>query len=246
MWKEEWLDAILVPAGLAVMVAYHVWLGYAIIHRPKLTVISLNAESRRQWVFSMMTEPLKNGTLAVQTIRNNIMASTLLATTAITLCSIIGVFVNNNTSASKSTASSSIIYGNKSPLLSTIKNFAILVCFLMAFLCNVQSIRYYAHVSFLITVPVSRGKREHCEYVSRNLNRASYFWSLGLRAFYFSFPLFLWNFGPIPMFVCCCLMSSILYFLDTTTSFTRHLHSESFREIAESMDDEIESAVHSL
>ncbi|XP_056849627.1 uncharacterized protein LOC108824904 [Raphanus sativus] len=64
----------------------------------------------------------------------------------------------------------------------------------MAFLCNVQSIRYYVHVSFLITVPISRGKREHCEYVSRNLNRASYFWSLGLRAFYFSFPLFLWNF----------------------------------------------------
>lgn len=55
MWKQEWLDAVLVPAGLAVMVAYHVWLGYAIIHRPKLTVISLNAESRRQWVFSMMT-----------------------------------------------------------------------------------------------------------------------------------------------------------------------------------------------
>lgn len=54
MWKEESLDVVLVPAGLAVMVAYHVWLGYAILHRPKLTVISLNAESRRQWVFSMM------------------------------------------------------------------------------------------------------------------------------------------------------------------------------------------------
>ncbi|ESQ48088.1 hypothetical protein EUTSA_v10021410mg [Eutrema salsugineum] len=244
MWKEESLDAVLVPAGLAVMVAYHVWLGYAILHRPKLTVISLNAESRRQWVFSMMTEPLKNGTLAVQTIRNNIMASTLLATTAITLCSIIGVFVSNS-SASKSTASA-IIYGNKSPLLATIKNFTILICFLMAFLCNVQSIRYYAHVSFLVTVPVSRGKKEHCEYVSRNLNRASYFWSLGLRAFYFSFPLFLWNFGPIPMFVCCCMLSSILYFLDTTTTFTRQLHSQSFRETAESMDGEIVSAVHAL
>ncbi|KAF3603231.1 hypothetical protein F2Q69_00038005 [Brassica cretica] len=44
----------------------------------------------------------------------------------------------------------------------------------------------------------------------------------------------------------CCMMSSILYFLDTTTSFTRHLHSESFREIAESMDGKIKSAVHSL
>ncbi|KAL0743464.1 hypothetical protein Bca4012_084977 [Brassica carinata] len=244
MWKEESLDLVLVPAGLAVMVAYHVWLGYTIIHRPKLTAISLNAESRRRWVFAMMTDPMKNGVLAVQTIRNNIMASTLLATAAITLCSIIGVFVSSS-SASESTASP-IIYGNKSPLLATVKNFSILICFLMAFLCNVQSIRYYAHVSFLVTVPVSRGVKEHCEYVARNLNRALYFWFLGLRAFYFSFPLFLWNFGPIPMFVCCCMMSSILYFLDTTTSFTRRLHSQSFRETAESMDGEIESVVHAL
>ncbi|XP_010465905.1 PREDICTED: uncharacterized protein LOC104746186 [Camelina sativa] len=244
MWKEESLDLVLVPAGLVVMVAYHVWLVYAIFHRPKLTVISLNAESRRQWVFSMMTEPMKNGVLAVQTIRNNIMASTLLATAAITLCSIIGVFISNSSdSKSKPT---SLVYGSRSPLLASIKNFAILICFLMAFLCNVQSIRYYAHVSFLVTVPVSRGKREHCEYVSRNLNRASYFWSLGLRSFYFSFPLFLWTFGPIPMFVCCCIMSSILYFLDTTTSFTRHLHSQSFRETADLKDGEIESAVHAL
>lgn len=54
MWKEESLDLVLVPAGLAVMVAYHVWLGYTIIHRPKLTAVSLNAESRRLWVFCMM------------------------------------------------------------------------------------------------------------------------------------------------------------------------------------------------
>ncbi|CAH1430074.1 unnamed protein product [Lactuca virosa] len=59
------------------------------------TVIGLNAESRHQWVFSMMADPLKNGVLAVQTIRNNIMASTLLATTAITLSSIISVFVSS-------------------------------------------------------------------------------------------------------------------------------------------------------
>ncbi|XP_010549100.1 PREDICTED: uncharacterized protein LOC104820377 [Tarenaya hassleriana] len=244
MLKEEYLDLVLVPLGLVIMAAYHAWLVSAVFRRPKLTVIALNAESRRQWVFSMMTDPLKNGTLAVQTIRNNIMASTLLATTAITLCSIIGVFVSNSSGAKSS--ASSIVYGNKSQVLTSIKNFTILVCFLVAFLCNVQSIRYYAHVSFLVTVPVSRGKKEHCEYVARNLNRGSYFWSVGLRAFYISFPLFLWTFGPIPMFLCCCLMSSVLYFLDTTTSFTRLLHSQSFREDSESMGGEIESAVHSL
>lgn len=171
---------------------------------------------------------MKNGVLAVQTIRNNIMASTLLATTAITLSSLIGVFVSS-TSESGNTASQ-IVYGDKSSIISSIKYFSILLCFLVAFLCNVQSIRYYAHVSFLVTVPTSKEKKDTIEYVARNLNRGSFFWSLGLRAFYVSFPLFLWIFGPIPMFVCCCIMSFVLYFLDTTTSFTRHLHSHLFRE----------------
>ncbi|KAE8124877.1 hypothetical protein FH972_019722 [Carpinus fangiana] len=141
----------------------------------------------------MMTDPLKNGVLVVQTIRNNIMASTLLATTAITLSSLISVF----------------------------------------------SIRYYAHVSFLGTVPTWKDNKESIEYVARNLNRGSLFWSLGLRAFYVSFPLFLWIFGPIPMFICCCVMSCILYFLDTTSSFTQNLHSHSIRQVTKTDDVEL-------
>ncbi|KAH7528705.1 hypothetical protein FEM48_Zijuj05G0100400 [Ziziphus jujuba var. spinosa] len=181
-------------------------------------------------------DPLKNGVLSVQTIRNNIMASTLLATTAITLSSLIGVFVSS-TGNSGNTASQ-LIYGNKSPTLSSIKYFSILLCFLVAFLCNVQSIRYYAHVSFLATIPTWQGKGESIEYVARNLNRGSLFWSFGLRAFYLSFPLFLWIFGPIPMFVCSIIMSFILYFLDTTTSFTRQLHSCSIKEGVRTSDVE--------
>ncbi|MCL7049864.1 hypothetical protein MKW94_029931, partial [Papaver nudicaule] len=50
-------------------------------------------------------------------------------------------------------------------------------------------------------------------------------WSIRLRAFYISCPLFLWIFGPVPMFSCCCILLSVLYFLDTTSSITRELHS---------------------
>ncbi|KAK4580710.1 hypothetical protein RGQ29_024387 [Quercus rubra] len=167
-------------------------------------------------------DPLKNGVLSVQTIRNNIMASTLLATTAITLHD----------------TSSKLVYGNKTSILPSIKCFSILICFLVAFLCNVQSIRYYAHVSFLVTVPTWKDNNPSIEYVARNLNRGSLFWSLGLRAFYMSFPLFLWIFGPIPMFTSCCIMTFILYFLDTTTSFTRHLHNNSSKQNT----DNVESA----
>lgn len=149
------------------------------------------------------------------------MASTVLATTEITL------------SSSTSNHTSDLVYGNKFPIVSSIKYLAILLCFLVAFLCNVQSIRYYAHVSFLATLPTSMGRREAIEYAARNLTRGSYFWSVGLRAFYFSFSLFLWIFGPIPMFVCCCAMIFLLYFLDTTSSFTQHLHSSSFKQEVE-------------
>lgn len=230
--KEKDIDYVLVPLGLGIMIVYHIWLVYTLLTNPRRTVMGLNAESRHQWVFSMMADPLKNGVLAVQTIRNNIMASTLLATTAITLSSIISVFVSSFSDSNH--AASQLVYGNKTPLLSSVKYFAILLCFLVAFLCNVQSIRYYAHVSFLATVPTFIDTREPINYVARNLNRGSLFWSIGLRAFYFSFPLFLWIFGPIPMFVCCCIMSFVLYFLDTTTSFTRNLHSYSIREKTES------------
>lgn len=237
--EEKDIDYVLVPLGLGIMILYHIWLVHTVLTNPRRTVIGLNAESRHQWVFSMMADPIKNGVLAVQTIRNNIMASTLLATTAITLSSIISVFVSSTSSSNH--AASQLVYGNKTSLLSSVKYFAILLCFLVAFLCNVQSIRYYAHVSFLATVPTFIDRREPINYVARNLNRGSLFWSIGLRAFYFSFPLFLWIFGPIPMFVCCCIMSFVLYFLDTTTSFTRNLHSYSIREKTESNEDE---AVH--
>ncbi|XVF34078.1 hypothetical protein REPUB_Repub18cG0025900 [Reevesia pubescens] len=126
----------------------------------------------------MFQDPLKNGILAVQTIRNNIMASTLLATITIILSSLISVFVSSSLDSCNTTLE--IVYGNNSPLLSSIKYFSILLYFLIAFLCNVQFIRYYTHVSFLVTLPLSIDNMESVEYVARNLNRGSYFWSLGL------------------------------------------------------------------
>ncbi|KAJ6411365.1 hypothetical protein OIU84_008019 [Salix udensis] len=155
--EENRLDCVLVPSGLSVMGIYHIWLLYTIFRYPTRTVVGINSETRLQWVHAIMTDPMKNGVLAVQTIRNNIMASTLLATTAITLSSLIGVFVSS-TSNSDSSASQ-IVYGNKSSIMQSIKYFSILLCFLVAFLCFVQSIRYYAHCSFLVTVPISKDKK---------------------------------------------------------------------------------------
>ncbi|KAL1308641.1 hypothetical protein HN51_050633 [Arachis hypogaea] len=243
--EKKVLDLVLVPCGLLAMVAYHLWLLQKVVRQPTKTVIGVNAFNRRLWVQAMMEDGMKNGVLAVQSLRNNIMASTLLASTAIMLSSLIavlmtsgGVLMTSGGGAAgfdgsyhgggfngRNPATMTVIsevFGDRSELCLSLKFFSILVCFLLAFLLNVQSIRYYSHASILINVPFKklstslRHQMLTAEYVATTVNRGSYFWSLGLRAFYFSFPLFMWIFGPIPMFVSTFVLIFILYFLDFT------------------------------
>ncbi|KAM7499853.1 hypothetical protein LguiA_024267 [Lonicera macranthoides] len=221
--KVEYLDYVLVPTGLLIMACYHIWLLYRVVYHPSTTVIGINAINRSFWVRAMMEDVSKTGVLAVQTLRNNIMASTLLASTAIMLSSLIAVLMTGG-----SRGPVGMVYGDRSELGYSVKFFSILLCFLVAFLLNVQSIRYYSHASILINVPYTKLSLSDesqglglltAAYVGRTVNRGSYFWSLGLRAFYFSFPLFLWIFGPIPMFLSCLVLVFFLYFLDVTFDF---------------------------
>lgn len=151
------------------------------------------------------------------------MASTLLASTAITLSSLIGALVTGTSSGKSST----IIVGSMNPTILTVKYLSILVCFLVAFMCHVQAIRYSTHVSFLITIPLGDSAPGlTADYVNRLLRRSTNFFHLGLRAYYFSFPLLLWLFGPIPLFVCCLIMVMLLYIVDTAREFKLTLHDD--------------------
>lgn len=167
---------------------------------------------------------MKNGVLALQTVRNSIMASTVLATTAITLATAVSAFVNDASSAS-SASSSPFVYGNTSNTAYSVKYFAIAVSFFTAFLLLVQSIRYYSHTGFLLTHAATAAELEvEPAYAAWTLNRGSLFWSMGLRTFYLSFTLFLWIFGPIPMLVGSVAICATLFFLDSTSAFTRKYH----------------------
>ncbi|CAL4974696.1 unnamed protein product [Urochloa decumbens] len=237
MVREERLDLVLVPLALAALVGYHLWLLYAILRRPTRTVIGLNAIARKRWVAAMMANTEKNGVLAVQTLRNNIMASTVLATTAITLVSVISVFIgitSPSSSSSSKQAAPLLVYGSKAGEVFAAKYLAVSLCFMLAFVCNVQAIRLYAHASFLLgglpPGPGEETREEFAAYVARTVNRGSYAWSLGLRAFYVSLALFLWTFGPIPMLACSVLMCGLLYFLDTTTDHGHGHHRGSSRK----------------
>lgn len=239
--KKEELDYVLVPLGLGLMVGYHAWLLLRIRRRPAATFIGVNAINRRIWVRHIMEDPSgKHAVLAVQTIRNNIMASTLLASTAITLSSLIAVLMSSSNGGGGLLPDAPLVVGATGEAALSAKFFAILVCFLVAFLLNVQSIRYYSHTSTLVNVPLRAHRRPRlaADYVTATLNRGSYFWSLGVRAFYFSCPVFLWLFGPIPMLAACVAMVCALYFLDVCEDWGEGEDDEHEHQHDSAIDDE--------
>ncbi|XP_062192602.1 uncharacterized protein LOC133896101 [Phragmites australis] len=228
------LDYVLVPLGLAVMLGYHLWLLLRIRRRPETTVIGINAINRRIWVRYIMEEASgKHAVLAVQTMRNSIMASTVLASVAITLSALVAALMASDAAhgffaRSGSGSGAGLVLGAAGKAALTVKFFAILVCFLVAFLLNVQSIRYYSHTGLLVNVPLRAHRRpaRAIDYVTGTLNRGFYFWSLGVRAYYFSCPIFLWLFGPIPMCASCVAMVAALYFLDVYKEWDKDEGSE--------------------
>lgn len=142
------------------------------------------------------------------------MASTLLATAGIMLSSLIAVLMSNSSGMS-AIQQGGIVFGEQTEVSLSVKYFSILICFLVAFLMNVQSIRYFSLASILVNVPLHRMTGNMSpEYVARLVNRGSHFGSAGLRAFYFSLPMLMWIFGPIPMLGCCVVLVFLLYFLD--------------------------------
>lgn len=110
------------------------------------------------------------------------------------------------------------VFGDRSEL-----GFSILVCFLVAFLFKVQSISYCRPASSLIKMPFKKmSSDQHYQYltadcVARTMNRSSYFWSLVLQAFYFSFPL-ICCWGSLDLPPCCfpALSWFSCYVLDVT------------------------------
>jgi len=218
LWDKQGinLDVVLVPTGLLFMVTYHVHLIYRINKYPNSTVIGFENGNKKVWVQQMMKDMPNNTGLALSVISCNLSAATCLASVSITLSSLIGTIVGiGKTSSSTATSTglvNEIIFGEKSAAVSSIKYVTLLVCFLVAFISHVLSMRHYIHVSFLISTPNSSVP---ADYIEKAVIRGSNLWSLGLRAYYFAFPLLLWISGPIAMFVCSLGMISFLYFLDS-------------------------------
>jgi uncharacterized membrane protein len=187
------LIALLV-SGILIMI-YYLYLGYRTYRAPDSSVHTLNAKVRERWV-DMVIRKDNMEILAVQTLRNSVMAANFMASTSILL--IIGTL--NISEKIGQWALDWHPYGlaqNFSTELWQIKLSLLLLDFSIAFYCFSMAIRFFNHVGYMINLPADSYPdggfyKQTCAY----LNRAGSYYAFGTRTFFFSLPIILWFFGP--------------------------------------------------
>ncbi|CAN6224970.1 unnamed protein product [Urochloa humidicola] len=100
-WRDSFLDLALIPLSLLLPMAYHAWLWREVRLRPLRTSAGINAAARRLWAVGMMKDNAKNAVTVVQSVRNVIMGSTLMATTAILFCTGIAAVLSSTYTVKK-------------------------------------------------------------------------------------------------------------------------------------------------
>ncbi|XP_062160209.1 uncharacterized protein LOC133867455 [Alnus glutinosa] len=213
-WKKSYLDLVLVPLGFLITISYHVWLWHKVQTEPLTTTIGRNAHGRRFWVEAMMKDIEKKNILAVQTLRNMIMGSTLMATTSILVSAGLGAVISSTYSVKKPI--NDTIYGAHGEFMVALKYVSLLTIFLFSFFCHTLSIRFLNQVCLLISVPIAIDPVGIVtgEYLTELLEKGCLLNTVGNRLFYLAIPLLLWIFGPVLVFLCFAAMVPVLYNLD--------------------------------
>lgn len=205
-------DMISFAISLALLMAYRGYLGYRLSKDPGYTVQSVNNRVRKAWVASIMLQ--RDGILAVQTLRNSMMAATFLASTSVLM--IIGVLTLSVQGDNLRTTWEMLnVFGTTDPRLWLIKMLLLLVDLLFAFFGFAMAVRLYHHVGYMINAPQDANLiAADPAHVSAHLNRAGLFYSIGMRAYYYTVPLLFWLFGPLFMLAGTIVLVISLYYLD--------------------------------
>lgn len=205
------IETVITLSALSILVLYHVYLIRKEKTDPLATSFGIINHARILWVREVMKD--KNGILAIQTLRNQIMASTFLASTAILIC--MGLINAAFRPGAFSEVSHALnLFGTRTETLWMLKLMLLGLLYFITFFNFTLSIRYNNHAGFMINTSAENDPAVSAETVTRILNRGALHYMLGMRGYYLSVPLALWLFGPIWMLSGSLALVIVLYRLD--------------------------------
>lgn len=214
-------DVYALIISLMLVAAYHFYLRWRLRNDPFHTTHALNNYARLKWVETVMSSE-KMDVLAVQTLRNSVMAASFMASTAILL--MIGTLTLSGTASNASSVWHALNVGGEiHDVLIAWKLMALLADFFVAFFCFATAVRFYNHVGYMINVPKRMGIAALAPHrVAAYLNRAGNFYVFGTRSFFYCVPLVFWLFGPLFMVIATATLLVALYRLDRAPTGERY------------------------
>ncbi|KAI9352635.1 hypothetical protein BDR26DRAFT_832148 [Obelidium mucronatum] len=238
-----------------ILLSYHLWLASVVKSNPSKTVFGVTSLGRKAWVAAMMRD--KKDILAVQSLRNLIMVSSILASTSIVLMFGFINFLSTMSATRSQTDQNAVMFGLEVDSLFGGKVMALLLVYCMSFFSFGQAMRFYNHVTMVININLPAQEIQHMqqqhipervallqtsniEFISGMLNRGSLYHTAGLRGYYLSFPImgFLW--GPWTLLVCTILLIGMLRVIDFNLD---HLSPTKFQPAVPVVTEENERSV---
>ena len=208
------VEPILIGITLVIFIAYHVYLARMIRKHPLKTAAGQVWLSKRRWCHVIMDPSHDYLIEGVQTVRNTLMATSVLASTSLALSSVVVAFL----AAGLVDLGIGEGFWMRAPAITDAYRFFVIILFFgCAFVCYMQSIRSVNHSGYLLAIPIIPGVDEYAvtpDYVAKVLNRGAMFYTIGTRFFYLALLGVLWFFGPFPPLISCIILVASLYFLD--------------------------------
>ncbi|XP_050383552.1 uncharacterized protein LOC126800267 [Argentina anserina] len=201
-----YLDTILVPISLLLTVGYHAYLWHSFKNKPSHTTIGINMLKRRAWFRDIKGgDEDKMGMLAVQSLRNTLMATTLTASITILVLVALAALINNAYSASH--IFSSAIFGSQSSRIYSVKYGSAALALSISFLCSSLAIAFLIDANFLINASCDHELSSLSSEHTRSIFEKGFVLALiSNRMLCITFPMLMWMIGPIPV----CLSSIAL------------------------------------
>ncbi|KAL3531597.1 hypothetical protein ACH5RR_005118 [Cinchona calisaya] len=219
------LDTILVPASLLITISYHAYLYHYLRHKPSLTTIGLNAMKRRCWLRELNQGDDKKGMLAIQSLRNTLMATILTATVTIIISLCLAALTNNtfdaanhllNLRLNNNNGHSANFFGLQSGKIIVLKYGSASIFLLASFLCSSMAIACLVDANFLINALGDFSSFP--DYTETVMERGFTMAVVGNRVLCTTFPLLMWMFGPVPVALSSLALVGALYELDFPTT----------------------------
>jgi uncharacterized membrane protein len=211
--KAAFHEMLAVGASLILVLGYYLFLFRQGRRSADGTIHTLTARARLLWVRHVMGNEAKD-LMAVQTLRNMVMAATFKATSSLVL--IVGTLSLVGEAEVRAKAWHVLsIAGAQAGEWWLVKLLCLLLVLIVAFFSFAMVIRQLNHVMFMVSLPkaVTQGAFAP-DRVAQHLNQAGIYYTVGMRALFVTVPLAFWLFGPWFLVAATLGLIGVLYSID--------------------------------